>query len=52
MPCHAPRSSHTARRFLVALTPPGLKGKIGFECPEWVTAYCEAFKGVEPLAAM
>jgi len=38
--------------FLVALTPPGLKTKLGFECPEWVPKYCEAFKAAEPLGAM
>lgn len=38
--------------FLVAIAPPGLKAKIGFECPEWVLKYNEAFKAAEPAAAM
>ena len=45
-------SPHRGPRFLVALTPPGLKGKTGFECPDWVKEYCDAFKAAEPLAAM
>jgi len=45
-------ADYTIAPFLVALTPPGLKAKVGFECPAWVKEYCDAFKEAEPTAAM